>query len=282
MASYTMQLKTYIEMFSQYEEGLSHREKIEIGRKKLFDFDYPIFDTAYKKILETNIIRNFYFREIGFETEGMFKFYLESFMQLNMPYFNRLFESEMLNYDPLINSEMNVTHNIKKDKDQKDNRKIDQDSRYDSTEQSKKGEKHDVTSDITDTSKGDSFSRDIQSDTPDSRLRLTTGQEGTGVIEYASKINENKGLGNSTSRKIDKTRSNLNNDINSSSTAKSSLNSKDDLLSNINEIEDFIEHRQGKIGVQTYPEMVKKYRESFLRIEKQIHQELQNLFMLVY
>lgn len=266
MASYTMQLRTYIEMFSQYDKNLSTNEKIEIARSKLFDFEYPIFDKNYKKILETNIIRKFYFREIGFETEGMFKFYLESFMQLNMPYFNRLFESEMIKYDPLINSEMNVTHNMKKDIDREDKRRSTQDSK---TTGESTGKDSGKTS-----SKAEGFDRSIESDTPDSRLRLTTNPDGTGVIEYASRIKEdtNKASGSGTSSS----------DSSIKSKADNTSLANDNLDSNINEIEDFIQYRQGKIGVQTYSKMVMEYRQSFLRIEKQIHQELQNLFMLVY
>nr|prf protein p11,lower collar [Bacillus phage phi29] len=89
MSSYTMQLRTYIEMWSQGETGLSTAEKIEKGRPKLFDFNYPIFDESYRTIFETHFIRNFYMREIGFETEGLFKFHLETWLMINMPYFNK-------------------------------------------------------------------------------------------------------------------------------------------------------------------------------------------------
>jgi hypothetical protein len=52
MASYTMQLREYIEMWSQ-NETLSTRDQIEKGRTNLFDFDYPIFDVSnYKKSLK--------------------------------------------------------------------------------------------------------------------------------------------------------------------------------------------------------------------------------------
>ena len=84
MASYTMTLGSYIEGHSQYEDNLSMKDKIELGRSKLFDFDYPLFTEDYRKIFETNIIRKFYMREIGFETEGLFKFYLETFLTVNM------------------------------------------------------------------------------------------------------------------------------------------------------------------------------------------------------
>src|SRR5213595_3196529 len=104
MATYTMELKDYIEQVTQDVATHSTRDRIEIGRPKLFDFDYPIFDPAYKNVFETHFIRNFYMREIGFETEGLFKFYLENWLSVNMPYFNKLFESELIAFDPLTNT----------------------------------------------------------------------------------------------------------------------------------------------------------------------------------
>ena len=92
MASYTMPLRDYIEMWSQHIPDISTRERIEIGRKKLFDFPYPIFDEKYRKEFETKFIRNFYMKEIGFETEELFKFRLENWLTINMPYL------QVLNY----------------------------------------------------------------------------------------------------------------------------------------------------------------------------------------
>ena len=301
LSSYTTELRTYIESFSQYQESLSYKEKIEIGRTKLFDFDYPIFDLSYKKVFETHIIRKFYNREIGFETEGLFKFNLETWLNINMPYYNRLFESEMLEYDPLINSEMNVKHTQKNERKQKDLKEVDTDSlntqkaindmesegSYAGKNITSGGANQNTKSD----NKADNFERNVKSDTPDGRLRLQT-QEGKGVIEYASGIEEDattiRGTANNTQSSNYHGASNDNSSGKNTSKSntdvegKGLINVKDKLDSNVNEIEDFIQSRIGKIGVATYPEMVIKYRNSFLRIENLIHNELQQLFMLVY
>lgn len=253
MATYTMQLKDYIESWSQYTPNLSHRERIEIGRQKLFDFDYPIFDAKYKKVLETHFIREFYMREIGFETEELFKFRLETWFNINMPYFNQLFKSELIEYDPLINSKMNAKHKKSTDTEQK----AQASTKANSTE---KASGNSNTND-------DNFNRDVHSDTPDSRLTITT-KDGEGVIEYASAIGESSQNNKQT------TSGNSTSDTNSMAT-----NQQD---TDINEVEDFIQERMGKIGVQTYPEMVMKFRNSFIRIERDMFEELQRLFMLVY
>jgi hypothetical protein len=248
MASYTMQLREYIEQASQ-DETLPIKEQIEKGRPKLFDFDYPIFDSDYKNVFETHFIRNFYMREIGFETEGLFKFNLENWLIINMPYFNKLFESELKTFDIFSNYKMDVTNKKTVDRDQT------QESTTDGNN----------TSTATGNTTSDSFGRNLESNNPDSRLAITT-EDGAGVIQYASGIDEatKKTTNDSTGETIDVT----------SVTGNAT--------STINEIEDFIESKTGKIGNDSYSKMLKEYRETLLRIEKKIFNEMQELFMMVY
>jgi excinuclease UvrABC ATPase subunit len=79
MSKYTTQLRNYVE-----------------GGGAVFDFPYPIFDEVYRAVLESNIINHYYFREIGFETIGQFKHYLKTRMNIIMPYYNQLYETEKL------------------------------------------------------------------------------------------------------------------------------------------------------------------------------------------
>jgi hypothetical protein len=55
MASYTMQLREYIEMWSQEEEDKPIRDIIETGRPQLFNFDYPLFTLIIKKTLKLSL-----------------------------------------------------------------------------------------------------------------------------------------------------------------------------------------------------------------------------------
>lgn len=122
MASYTMELREMVEHYSQFDDKLSHNEKIAIAREKIFDFNYPIFDENYRNVFETNFIRNFYMREIGFETEGLFKFQLETWLLINMPYYNKLFESELIEFNPLESYSLKTTYQKKNDTTQDEDR----------------------------------------------------------------------------------------------------------------------------------------------------------------
>lgn len=269
MASYTMELRTIVEQPTQFKEGLTTKDKIEEGRKKLFDFDYPFFDESYKKVFETKFIRHFYMREIGSETEELFKFRLENWLNLHMPYYNKLFESELIDFDPMKNTEVENTHAKTADKTQTDTR---------NTTQSQTGTGNNSTTDSRDSngeSASDGFSRHLESDTPDSRLAITSN-DGEGVIEYASGINEATNNDTTTSNATETGQSDTNSQFNQDGTQDESYTSE------VNDIEDFLFNRVGKIGVQSYSKMLSEFRETFIRIEKQIFQEMNELFMLVY
>ena len=306
MAEYSLQLREIIEQVTQYDENLSHRQIIEKGRKHLFDFDYPFFDENYRKQFETNFIRKFYMREIGFEVEELFKFQLETWLNINMPYFNNLFESELIKYNPLENSRMEVTHTKTNDKEQNDLRNIDQLSNTHGTgktDSEQTGNVDSTQNSTTDTQQDtdrnsnrvdEQFTRELEGDTPQNRLQLTTGEKGTGILEYASKITENStgsegnttenegvtGTTNtdSTGNRTDTTDFSSQDETNVDSTAEQ----EDRYKSEASELEDFIQNRVGKIGVQSYSKLIQDYREALLRIEVQIHNEMQELFMLVY
>lgn len=256
LSSYTMSIKECLDLWVG-QESYNLKDKIEKGRVKLFDFDYPIFDPAYKKIFETHFIRTFFTREIGFETDGLFKFHLETWMLVNMPYFNKLFESELITFDPLTNTKIDTTQKKTNDKTQ---------NRTSKTDSTNSGSSEQTSNSNTSDSQ---FSRHLDSNTPDSRLTITT-QDGKGVIEYASNIQEN-------TNKDTKTAS-----ATTSATAKDTANVNSSGTGEINEIEDYLESKVGKIGDQSFAAMLNEYRTSFMRIEKQIFREMQELFILVY
>jgi len=285
MATYTMPLSQYIEGWSQYDEGLSLNQKIEKGRPKLFDFHYPIFDEGYRKVFETHLIKNFYTREIGQETEGLFKLRLENWLNINMPYYNKLFKSELLEFDPLTNTKVETTHNRKNETDRNDKRDITQQSNTNGTTSSDTDStgKQNVSSESTGNTTDDNFNREINSDTPQNRLALTSN-DGSGVIEYASSIQENatNNKQNTSGKSSGEETTSQNVTDKSTSNVDSNASQNDTLRSDINEVEDYIENRYGKIGTQSYSQMVNEFRSTFLNIERDIFQAMDELFMQIY
>lgn len=113
MSDFTTQLRFICESYAGVDQ--SHPKTIDDiianSRDKLFDFSYPIFDEAYKPELETKIINHFYTQEIGQETVGLFKQRLKTKMREIMPYYNQLYMSERLKFDPFKNADYVDLHN---------------------------------------------------------------------------------------------------------------------------------------------------------------------------
>ena len=115
MSDFTTQLRFICESYAgRTEEGSEAHDVdsiIALARPQLFNFDYPIFDEAYKPELETKIINHFYTQEIGQETVGLFKQRLKTKMREIMPYYNQLYLSERLKFDPFKNADYVDLHN---------------------------------------------------------------------------------------------------------------------------------------------------------------------------
>lgn len=115
MSSYTTEVRFICESLYRLEHstGYNDIEKIlKSVHKKIFDFDYPIFDEKYRSVLEIMILRHFYTREIGFETVGLWKLKLADKMITIMPYYNKWYASDLLEFNPLWDTDFTRKGNI--------------------------------------------------------------------------------------------------------------------------------------------------------------------------
>lgn len=114
MSKYTSELRFICENICGCTESQGVSKVDEIISKAaplIFDFDYPIFDEDYKIPLEKKILRHYYLREIGFETVGVWKLKLNDKLNEIMPYFNQLYKSELLKFNPLIDVDVKTISN---------------------------------------------------------------------------------------------------------------------------------------------------------------------------
>ena len=115
--------------------------------------NYPIFNENYREILNNKIINHYYFREIGQETADRFNFCLARKMDEIMPYYNQLYMSEMIKFDPISTEyveENTLNTNFIKSNSEKD------------TSHAQKESIGDVTSSITQTSNTQDYTGNIQ------------------------------------------------------------------------------------------------------------------------
>lgn len=91
MSKYTTEIRFICESKAspQILERGNIDEIIESARPQIFNFDYPIFDPAYKATLEGKILKHYYTREIGAETFGLWRLQLNAKLCDIMPLYNQ-------------------------------------------------------------------------------------------------------------------------------------------------------------------------------------------------
>ena len=112
MSKYTTELRFLIagslgkdspETISEIREDCKKAAPLILG-------DYPLFNEEYRDSLGEKILYHFYTREIGFETAFLFKQKINEKMNLIMPYYNKLYESELLKFNPLEDASETIEH----------------------------------------------------------------------------------------------------------------------------------------------------------------------------
>lgn len=113
MSKYTTEVRFICEHYAGLDESEGYNNISDIinkSRDKIFDFDYPIFDESYRSVLETKILKHFYLREICTETVGIWKHFLNTRMNEIMPYYNKLYNSELIEFNPLYDVDLTIDH----------------------------------------------------------------------------------------------------------------------------------------------------------------------------
>jgi len=109
MSKYTTEVRYICEHFSGLSESVGYNDVEQVIKNcltKVFDFNFPIFDESYRTVLETKILRHYYTREIGLETVGLWKLKLNTKLNEIMPFYNQLYKSELIDFNPLYDVEL--------------------------------------------------------------------------------------------------------------------------------------------------------------------------------
>lgn len=113
MSKYTTEVRFICETSAGLDSsaGQSSVDKIlSDSWAKIFNFDFPIFDEDYRSVLCIKILKHYYTREIGLETVGLWKLKLETKLNEIMPYYNKVYESVALEYNPLHDTDYYREH----------------------------------------------------------------------------------------------------------------------------------------------------------------------------
>lgn len=112
MSKYTTQVRFICESSAMLTDSSGYNDiesVLDNSWNKIFS-DFPIFDEKYRAVLCKKILRHYYTREICCETVGRWKLFLSDKMLNIMPYYNQLYQSELLKIQPLVSVDRSVRH----------------------------------------------------------------------------------------------------------------------------------------------------------------------------
>lgn len=113
MSNYTTEVRYICEAKAGLTESAgqnSVNEIIAASLSSIFNFNFPIFDEQYRSVLETKILKHYYTREIAFESVGLWQLKLDTKLNEIMPYYNQLYQSELLEFNPFYDVDYTFTH----------------------------------------------------------------------------------------------------------------------------------------------------------------------------
>lgn len=248
MSKYTTEVRYICEERSGLEESVGESSVDEVingSYDKIFDSDIPFFDNDYRLPLEKKILKHYYTREIGYETFGLWKFHLNNKMKEIMPYYNKLYASELIEFDPMQDTDYYTNHSG-----------------------TFNGTTNDDGSSTSNTTTSESGSA-----TDDQTNKVTSRYSDTpqGAI---SDLENNTYLTNATIN--DETR-----DDDSTYQSSGTNNNRSTAVNErtIDNTDTYLDHIFGKRGNGTYSEYLQKYRDTFLNIDMMVINELADLFM---
>lgn len=271
---------------------------------KVFTTKAPFFDESYRSVLCQKILKHYYLREICCETVGIWVLWMNERLETIMPYYNKLYESELIKFEPLNDVNLTRIHDRTVDGTEERNGET-SDTNKSTREITNNGTKNTTnsgareitgtndtketgTSGTTSSAESDETKRDLYSDTPQGAI---TGLENEKYLTNARKITDNVTSGGSedtnTTRTIDNdyTENDTTNNTENTATNNTENMTTNDTKTGTNKVtetssttEDYLETLIGKQGSNTYSKMLMEFRDTFLNIDMMVIDEFKDLF----
>ena len=302
MSKYTTEVRFLCESIAGLDSSKGFNdvnEIIEEAAPYIFNFDYPIFDEEYRLPLEIKILRHYYTREISEETVGLWKLRLQDKLNMIMPYYNKLYESELLEFNPFY--DVNLTREQKRDNSGAENisgntntstsnQRTETNNSSSESENTNIGSSTGLTTSSEDEKNSKSATRwDLYSDTPQGGINgidaaypslgtnayLTNARK---ITDSESGTNEANGIVNNEQKTnvTDNGKTTIDSVINGNE--EGTINTTNNGTRNTVTTEDYIERVSGKQGNISYSKMLEEFRQTFLNIDKMVIDELSTLF----
>ncbi len=293
MSKYTTELRYICETYAGLDEsvGYDHIDEVIAEAKDQIFEEYPIFDEEYRSVLNTKILRHYYTREICAETVGLWKLWLNNKMNEIMPYYNELYRSALLEFNPLNDVNITTTRNVNNSgNDSGNTTKTATDNRQrtrDVTEEVEGTVENDITSNTNTETDTTNTSKQISrySDTPQGGLNGLDLDANNMYLTNAT-INDESGSSHSETDgqtvTANDTTENRTITTDEDVTDTNSLNELGSHTGQFSNTSQYIETVAGKRGGVTYSAMLAEFRKTLINIDEMIIKELADLFFKLY
>lgn len=295
MSKYTTEVRYICETLAGLNESVGYADVEQVIKNclpKVFDFNFPIFDESYRSVLETKILRHYYTREIGLETVGLWKLKLSTKLNEIMPYYNKLYKSELIEFNPLYDVDLTRERKIEgkgtKDTENGENRSGSNNTETTQNNDSTVTETGDNKGTTNGTANGtqnqntNGNGTNMYSDTPQGAI--TDLQAGRYLTNATIDSATNTFAGASSDTTTQTTENTNNSSVDSSGsvdgTTESDFNSKMDGFSNttLSNTEDYLERVIGSNGGESFSKRINDYRTTFINIDMMVINDLEDLF----
>jgi hypothetical protein len=239
---------------------------VELGRLldktnfKLFDFTYQFDDTNFKAQLEQQIIDYYYDYEIGFETPDMFKRKFKARWNRIIKYYNELYNTTLLTYNPLSNYKLEEV--------------LDQLATTNNTQATDMSTSANNTQKNTGTNVVEGHGSD-ETTTTNTSTDSDYPQQPIAGGNYASGATSGNATANSDST------NDVTTTLDTTVTITDSGTNRGTVTNEATQNTDYTKTIEGITGI-TYPELIEKHRDSLLRINDRIIEEMKACFILTY
>lgn len=299
MSKYTTEVRYICETEAGYNQSQGYKKVNEIlnaAAPKIFEFDYPIYDENYKLPLEIKILKHYYTREICEETVGLWKLRLDAAMNEIMPYFNQLYRSAMLEFNPLYDTELKRIYTRKVDGNETGKQESSGTASGNATSEGSNKNSAEQSGTAKSTVNGTKTSNQTESSSKSHTDKYADTPQGSISNLYSDKYLTNARVINDTeSATRDQTETDSTTD-DTTTTDKSSnegsstgkTTSRSETSTNgtnekkIDNLETYIESVSGKQGGKDYAEMLETYRRTLINIDMMVIDALQPLFFTLY
>lgn len=295
MSKFTTELRYICEQKAGVEESVGYDDVGQVlhACHNIVMPNYPIFDEAYREVLNTKILKHYYTREICEETYGLWKLRMDVRMNEIMPYYNQLYADKAAGLNPLFDVDLKTEHT-------KDNNGASESESKNRVVDERSDERNGTSVRKSDTvSKSESNnvgSTNSESEVERGQLRQysDTPQGGLGNIAgttaYLTNLTKDDGTEGTKNKGSTVTSGSsevkygedgsVSDSIVSSGNGKREGKRSDSSV--IASTEEYVERVYGRRGGTAYAKALLEFKNSILNIDKMIIEELKDLFFGLY